>query len=90
MRALNKKYLKHDYATDVLAFDLGDGFAEIIICPRAALANARRYKTTTDMEIMTYTIHGILHLAGHDDHEPGGMLRMRRVENELMRKISPV
>src|SRR5271156_1034607 len=36
MRAINKKYLKHDYATDVLTFDLGEGMAEIIICPGTA------------------------------------------------------
>ena len=34
MRAINKKYLDHDYVTDVLTFDLGEGAGEIIICPQ--------------------------------------------------------
>ncbi len=35
MRAINKKYLNHDYVTDVLTFDLGEGQGEIIICPQS-------------------------------------------------------
>jgi ssRNA-specific RNase YbeY (16S rRNA maturation enzyme) len=29
-------------------------------------------------------IHGILHLAGFDDHRPEDMLQMRRMEKELL------
>jgi probable rRNA maturation factor len=84
MRAINKKYLKHDYVTDVLTFDFGKGQqAEIIICPRVAYTNAMAHQTSTENEIILYVIHGILHLAGFDDHSPQDMLQMRRMEREL-------
>ncbi len=87
MRAVNKKYLKHDYVTDVLAFDLGENMKEIIICPLIARANARRHQSSTEKEIILYVIHGILHLAGFDDHHSKDTLQMRRMENELLRYV---
>jgi len=83
MRALNKKYLKHDYVTDVLAFELTEE-SEIVVCPLVARANAKRYRTSTAREIILYVIHGILHLAGYDDHNAKDKMQMRRVENELL------
>jgi len=84
MRAFNKKYLKHDYVTDVLTFDLGEGVGEIIICPQIACANAKAHQTSTEREIILYVIHGILHLAGYDDHSPKDILQMRFMENKLL------
>ena len=84
MRSLNRKYLGHDYATDVLTFDLGGWNAEIIICPRVAHANARRFKTSTRHELLTYAVHGILHLAGYDDATRAQRSRMRRMEERLL------
>jgi probable rRNA maturation factor len=83
MRALNKKYLEHDYVTDVLSFDLGTSQGEIIICPGMASANAKAHQTSTEEEIVLYVVHGILHLAGFDDKSPEGMRRMRSMEKEL-------
>lgn len=89
MRALNKKYLKHDYVTDVLTFDLGKKAGEIIICPHMAWVHARGQRTSTDSEIILYVIHGILHLAGFDDHKPEDTIEMRRRENELLKGKGP-
>ena len=86
MRAINKKYLNHDYVTDVLTFDFGDTCGEIIICPRIACANAKAHQTSTESEIILYVIHGILHLAGFDDHSSRDILQMRRMEKELLRE----
>jgi probable rRNA maturation factor len=83
MRAINKKYLKHDYATDVLSFDLGEGFGEIIICPQIAYTNAKAHQTSTEKEIVLYVMHGILHLSGFDDHKYEDTIQMRRMEKEL-------
>ena len=84
MRAINKKYLHHDYAADVLTFDLGDDGSEIIICPRIAGVNAKAHQMSTENEIIYYVIHGILHLAGFDDRRPKDILQMRRMEKELL------
>ena len=84
MRSINKKYLNHDHVTDVLTFGLGEGLAEIIICPQVAATNAKAHQTSTEKEIILYVIHGILHLAGFDDHSEKDILKMRRMEKELL------
>ena len=84
MRAINKKYLGHDYVTDVLTFDLGEAGGEIIICPQVACANAKAHRTSPSKEMVLYVIHGILHLAGFDDHRPRDILQMRRMEGKLL------
>ena len=87
MRAINKKYLCHDYVTDVLTFDLGEGVSEIIICPQVAHSNAKVHGSTTDNEIILYVIHGILHLAGYDDHKPHDILQMRKMESVILNEV---
>ena len=86
MRTINKRYLRHDNVTDVLTFDLGEGMAEIIICPHVAHANAKAHQTSMEDEINLYVIHGILHLAGFDDHSPKEKIQMKRMENKLLNK----
>ena len=83
MRRLNKKYLGHDYVTDVITFDYG----EIIICPQVAAANAKQHKTSTEKELVLYAIHGILHLAGYDDHKPKDIKQMRAKEQEILSSL---
>src|SRR5947207_15077919 len=73
MRELNRQYLQHDYATDVLSFVLArdertkslDG--EIIASSDYAAREAIRFGWTMDDELLLYIIHGCLHLIGHDD-----------------------
>ena len=80
MRTMNKKFLGHDYVTDVITFDHG----EIVICPAVACANAKHFNNTVDAEILLYVVHGLLHLAGYDDHAPADIKRMRVMEVKLV------
>ncbi|HBR14720.1 MAG TPA: rRNA maturation RNase YbeY [Candidatus Omnitrophica bacterium] len=99
IRALNKKFLNVNYATDVLAFDLRDLGAgqrprnlkgekeingEVIVSTDAVIQNAKQYKTTLGRELALYLAHGILHLLGFDDHGKEDILRMRRKEEEML------
>jgi len=78
--------LKKKKPTDVLAFDLTDRwkskkmFADIIISVDTALRNARFYKTSAAYELKLYSIHGLLHLLGYDDHSLKDSLLMRKKE----------
>lgn len=83
MRTINKTHLKHDYVTDVITFDYKSS-GEIIICPSVAALNARQYANSVESELLLYVIHGLLHLAGFDDHKPSDIARMRRKEEELL------
>jgi len=94
IKVLNKKYLKRSYATDVLAFDLGQGTlcekkkcplaGEIIISVETAVKNAKLYHSTLKGEIALYVSHGILHLLGYDDHSRRDIKRMREKEGEIL------
>ena len=86
MRSINKKYLGHDYVTEVITFNL-DGVAEIIICPSVASQNAKMHGASLQNEILLYVIHGLLHLAGYDDHAPADLKRMRLKEKQLLGKL---
>lgn len=83
IRSMNRRYRGIDEATDVLAFEGGD----IIISSDQAKQNTKVYNTSFAEETALYVIHGILHLTGHEDRTKKGKARMRRLENELIRKI---
>lgn len=68
---LNRKYLKHDYPTDVISFSLSDDEdkieGEIYISVDTASKQAKEYKVTLHNELKRLAAHGALHLAGYDD-----------------------
>ena len=84
MHALNRKYLDHDYPTDVLSFVLeeNDGRldGEIIASSDYATREAAIYKWRAEDEVLLYIIHGSLHLVGYDDQEPASKQKMREAE----------
>jgi len=69
--ALNKKYLGHDFLTDVLTFRLSDPglpvVSEIYISVERVRENALSLKTIYGQELFRVMIHGILHLCGYKD-----------------------
>jgi len=92
MQSLNKKFLNHDYPTDVLAFNMGNREgrkldAEIIISTATAWRQAREFGSTFERELTLYIIHGLLHVLGYDDHSTRDTRKMRQREELLMKKI---
>jgi len=61
---------------------------EIFICVDEAIAQAKRFKTAWQLEIVRYLVHGVLHLLGHDDRRAATRRRMKREENRLLRELS--
>ena len=94
IRKINKKYLKKDFSTDVLAFDLTapdkkSGLcADILVSVDTALRNAKTFKTTPAYELSLYSIHGLLHLLGYDDHSPADSKKMRAAEARLLLSLN--
>ena len=62
-------------ATDVITFAHG----EIVISAETARSYGEEYGNSFERELMLYIIHGLLHLAGHEDEDP--------LERESMEKI---
>lgn len=87
---LNRRYLKHDYPTDVLSFVLdrderaGTLEGEVIVSGDYAGREAVQYEWSADDELLLYVIHGALHLVGHDDQTPEGLATMRAAEAKYL------
>jgi len=89
IRRLNARYLRRRETTDVLAFDLhAPGPArlmgEVIVCADTARRQARRLGVSVALELDLLLIHGLLHLAGWDDHEPREARLMHEREREIL------
>ncbi|MCF6150186.1 MAG: rRNA maturation RNase YbeY [Candidatus Kuenenia sp.] len=88
IRKLNKTFLKHDYATDVLSFiyDTSGSHVsgEIIVSVEMAYKVAQKHEHDAEGEIALYLIHGLLHLIGYDDKKKEDAKKMHRREKELL------
>lgn len=82
LRELNIRTLAHDFYTDILTFEIDRTdstlSAELYFSVDRALENARKHNQSIEKELTLLTIHGILHLAGYDDHEPKEKRKMAR------------
>ena len=82
---INKKYLHHNYYTDVITFDLSRNRKEIIgeiyISVDRVRENSVDYNKTFRKELNTVIIHGALHLCGYNDRTSKDVKRIRRAEN---------
>ena len=88
---LNRRYLQHDYPTDVLSFVLerGDGCldGEVIVSAETAGRECHGYGWAVQEELMLYTVHGSLHLVGFDDQSPCQAERMRVKEQSYLNQL---
>lgn len=69
---LNRRFLQHDYPTDVITFTLEEQplEGEIYIGTGVAAKQAEQYGVSLTNELSRLAVHGVLHLAGHDDATP--------------------
>jgi rRNA maturation RNase YbeY len=84
-RRINKRYLGHDYATDVLSFSLENGpilDGEVYVNLDRAKKQAGGYSVSFRNEVARLVIHGTLHLAGFDDTAPRKATRMKAEEDQ--------
>lgn len=70
-------------ATDVITFDHG----EIHISVETARQQALDFANAYEREVMLYIIHGLLHLAGHEDATPEGQARMNHLQQSILDKV---
>ena len=70
---INKKFLQHNYITDVITFPYahkGAPLGDIFICFKQGLRQAEEEGHGGLKELLIIAAHGALHLAGHDDKTP--------------------
>jgi probable rRNA maturation factor len=85
---LHERFLNDPTPTDVLSFVLerSETFleGEVVVSADTAAANAKRYRSTPEDELLRYAIHGTLHLVGYDDLAPAERAVMRRREKKYL------
>jgi probable rRNA maturation factor len=91
MQALNSRYRKKDYPTDVLSFSYGDMkidqipfLGEVILSPEVAVRQAIHWGASPERELRKLLVHGILHLLGYDHETDRG--QMNRIQTKLLRR----
>jgi len=88
LKRLNRQFLNHDYATDVLSFPAPGpaGFlGEIAISLDRAAAQAKEHGHSVEDEVSILMLHGVLHLLGMDhERDRGAMARAERRYRRLL------
>ncbi len=87
IRALNKKYLNHDFPTDVITFNYTKTSGDIAISLDAVKENAKIYNTKAKDELLLYIIHGILHIIGYEDNTQKNKEKMFKKQQKIFNKI---
>lgn len=69
--------------TDVITFHHG----EIVIGAQVAARQAAEYGEPLAREILRYLVHGLLHLAGHEDENPDDRRAMETAQEEIVSSL---
>jgi len=82
---INRKYLNHNFYTDVVSFDLSSSrkeiLADIYISVDRIRENAKSFKITLEEELHRVMLHGLLHLCGYNDKTEGERKLIRKKED---------
>jgi len=84
---INKKYLEHDFYTDIITFDntIQDMIsADIMISIDRVIDNAQKQQVDFKNELLRVMVHGVLHCMGYKDNTEDAQTIMRGKENEAL------
>ncbi|MEA2574428.1 MAG: putative rRNA maturation factor [Chloroflexia bacterium] len=98
VHTLNRQYLGHDYQTDVISFGMAEEGGEEFITPEErprylgdvvisydrAAEQAPEYEHSTEREVATLLVHGLLHLLGYDDTTEAEHEKMHEQQDALI------
>lgn len=92
IRRLHRRWLGVGRATDVISWPLSGPKAPVLsgalsVSRDTARREAARRGHSAYHELVLYVVHGVLHLAGHDDHAAEDRIRMRKAERALLASL---
>lgn len=76
-------FLDDPTPTDVITFHHG----EIVVSADTAAREGPAHGQSLDHELCLYLIHGLMHLAGWDDHEPEEAMEMKRRQEAVLAQV---
>lgn len=83
----NIEFLGHDYYTDIITFDYTRGnkiSGDMLISLDTVASNAEVLSLPYEREFLRVVVHGVLHLCGLHDKEPGEREQMESAENKAL------
>lgn len=93
-RELNQRYRKRNYATNVLSFpaDLPPTLklpliGDLVICAPVIASEAQTQGKPVRNHYAHMTVHGVLHLLGHDHQTKDDAERMEALETRILRTL---
>lgn len=87
---VNRKFLNHDYYTDIITFDYTRGkliSGDMFISLDTVRSNAELVGQSYDTELLRVIIHGVLHLCGINDKGPGEREIMEANEDMALKML---
>ena len=88
---INRKFLQHDYYTDIITFDYSEGncvSGDLMISIDRVKENAFSEGVSFENELHRVMIHGVLHLIGFGDKSPDEAEQMRKLEASALFQLS--
>jgi probable rRNA maturation factor len=82
---IHGEFMNDPTPTDVITFHHG----EILVSADTALRQGSEHGESLDRELALYMIHGLLHLAGWDDHEPREAALMAERQAGILAQVAP-
>jgi len=89
-RVLNRNYRGKDSATNVLTFVMRDTppyEGDLVLCAPLVAREARAQGKPFSAHVAHLTVHGALHLQGHDHQSPSAAARMEAREKRILAKL---
>lgn len=83
--AVHGEFMNDPEPTDVITFHHG----EIVIGVETAQRQAETYDEPIERELLRYLVHGLLHLAGHEDAEDADRQRMEIAQEKIVGELWP-
>jgi len=80
---VHRDFMDIEGPTDVITFHHG----EIVIGTEVAERQAAEYSEPLAREILRYFIHGLLHLAGHEDADPAERAAMEIIQETIVANL---
>lgn len=84
---MNRKFLQHDYLTDIITFDYGEEMilsGDLFISVDRVRENSVAFGVMFHVELFRVMIHGIMHLAGYKDKTIQEEQQMREREDHYL------
>lgn len=90
-RELNRRFRGKDYATNVLSFpyeplpgDTSGLLGDLALCPAVIAREAREQGKRVRDHYAHLTVHGVLHLLGHDHQTARDAAKMEAIERRVL------